>query len=95
MAKRKTKAQREQEQYDALYQRVSDIMLGACGHIYFEEMDYMCLSDASRFVPALKTAFGREYGDSTNHYLFSLHSLDEFDCIESTTKHLFDGGVRA
>lgn len=104
MAKRKTKAQREREKYEALWQRVYDVVCGACGRAFDEDIDtetceWLSLEEASRVIPALRALFAVEdFEGSTcpgNEWLFSLHNLDHFDSPGSITDYFFEHGVRA
>lgn len=102
MAKRKTKAQREQEQYDALYQRVYDVVCGACGRAFDDdgESDFLCPEDLSRVIPALQALFERKghRGDEVvtlNEYLFMPHNLNHYDTVSSIASFLWEHEVRA
>jgi len=97
MTKRKNKAQREAEQRSALFQRVYDVVSGACGQEY-EEGRVMGQEEARRVRGALLGLFR---GDRLHPHT----SVCEFDylfrCPErlgdtgSITNFLFEHGVRA
>ena len=98
MAKRKTKEQREAEQYDALRQRVLDICAGATyGEIYEIETEQypFCATDLSRIVMALRRAFLCEEEGKHNCYLFVPIQLNHYETVETITDFLFEHGVRA
>lgn len=88
--KRKTKAQREQEQRAALLRRVTDIYSGAQGAVWDND-DFVTAEILGQVIPVLRELFGTE----NTEYLFSLHCLRYFDSAASATNHLFSNGVRA
>jgi len=108
MTKRKTNAQREAEQRSALFQRVYDVVSGACGRVLESqdsiECEWLVPDELSRAVPALKEMFSGDQaldaqdkptGDWENDHLFELHYLDRFTSVGSITDFLFEHGVRA
>lgn len=105
MGKRKTKAQREQEQYDALYERIYGVCCGAAGREFDDENDWLCPEELSRVIPALREMFvevtevetvgpGPNWKRETNGYLFSPHNLDHYDKPETIADFLWKHGVR-
>lgn len=89
--KAKTKAQKEEEAKDALYQRVRDMAWGAAGYAVHEEDQTICLAVAARLIPVLREAFRKD----GNEYLFDPHNLDEYETVEKAVGFLFRHGVRA
>ena len=90
MTKRKTKAQREGEQYAALLQRVTDIYSGALG-IEWTADEWATADTLSRIIPALKELFSVE----TAQYVWSPGNLRYFDTAENAAKFLYESGSRA
>jgi len=107
MAKRKTKAQIEQDKYARLWQRVHDVVSGACGRLFDESLesdadDMIGLEEAARVIGALQDTFKgpreeTEGGKIFHPYdhLFLIRNLDHFCDVRSITDFLFDAGVRA
>lgn len=97
MAKRKTKEQREQEQYDALHQRIRDICIGACGEVRHDDDWFLCANELSRVVPALEQVFcvHKSEDEFGNEYLFSTNQLSYYDSPASIAEFFFRHGVRA
>ena len=98
--KRKTKAQREAEQWGALRQRVSDVVTGACGRELDVDDEGEALESPSpeeleRIVPALERLFGVNEEAKRNLYLFKVHNLGHYRDVDAITNHLFEAGVRA
>ena len=91
MVKRRTKAQREEEQFAALWQRVADIAAGARGMIVGDEDDWLGPDEMSRAMPAAMEVFNIPKG----HYLVSLHSLDAWSSVRGITERLFEAEIRA
>lgn len=90
--KTRTKQQQEDEAKAALRQRVADIIRGATGGEDPEAEDFwLTLDSASRAIPALKAVFGTDKSD----YLWRPHSLNRFESLDSTVKHLWTSGIRA
>lgn len=96
MAKRKTKAEREEEQRAALRLRLGDMMAGAQGEDPDSEdfctlflANYPCVLEAVKI--RLMTP---EFWD-TNTYLTAAYSADEFETVEKLTDFLYRNGVRA
>lgn len=96
MAKRKTKEQREAEQYAALRQRVEDVCAGATyGECYLMDDYTFSATELSRIVIACQRAFICEEDGNRNDYLFKPHNLDEYESVDSITEFLFNHKVRA
>lgn len=85
------KQKREAQQKAALRQRVSDIATGAAGYRFDDGEAFATADFLSRFVPALEVQFGAD----GNSYLWSTHSLLNYDDVDLTTDYLWDHGVRA
>jgi hypothetical protein len=94
--KRKTKDQREQEAKDALYQRVCDIMAGACQGDDPESTDYwvgaQVLPDIVRGV--VMRLLPNDYKEKSA-FLTSMTNADEYENAVKLTDFLFRNGVRA
>ena len=91
MTKRKTKAQREAEQLEALTLRITDIYSGAQGSAWGDE-DFANAEVISNVIPTLISVFGCPEG---NGCLFRGYSLRYFDNPASASEHLFKYGYRA
>ena len=92
MAKRKTKAQREEEQRAALFRRIADIYLCATGEVQNEDGDN-CYLTVDQFVDvhrAIECAFGWQ-----RPWMAKAHNADEFKNAASLTDWLFNCGYRA
>lgn len=100
MAKRKTKEQREQEAYDALYQRVLDICNGACGSCPDWDNEWLWAEALSRAIPVLRATFLVEKTNedgkvvALNEYLFAVHNLNYYENPTTITDFLFENRVR-
>ena len=92
MAKRKTQAQREQEQRDALQQRIADIYAGACGRVVSEDEDWPGIEDVGRIIPAVREVFGEPFKD---WFGYQPHNLGRWQTVVSATDFLFEYGFRA
>ena len=90
MAKRKTKAQREAEEYAALLQRITDIYSGATGQEWGDG-DWATADNLSRVLPAIRELFETEAGD----WKFGLHAINYYDTAETAATFLYKNGVRA
>lgn len=88
--KRKTKAQREQEQRASLHQRIADVYSGAQGSSWDDAVDFATAEILSRVIPVLQSEFGTE----ERRCLFGPHCLAYFDTPSSAADHLFRNGVR-
>lgn len=89
--KRKTKAQREAEQIEALRMRINDVYSGASGSCWDEEAEWPTAEQLSRIVPALRCIFEGE----SNKHLFNPHHLDKYETPSRLAEFYFDQGVRA
>jgi len=91
MAKRKTKAQRQEEQKAALRRRVEDILVTAHWGT-FDDGESLFLEDVPRAVFAVKTLLLP--GDAED-MLTGIHNVDEYANPVSLTDFLWRNGVRA
>jgi len=90
--KRKTKAQREQEQIAALSQRISDIMAGACGSKITPEEICVDPEILSRLIPAVAGIWGL----SLDNYIFRPHALGRWGGeLTELVAWLYEAGFRA
>lgn len=94
MSKRRTKAQLETAAYCALWQRVADVVSGACGCAVHEET-ILGAEELSRVVPALKANFLCTEEGKANSYLFEPHCLNHYGSPNEIADFLFGSGVRA
>lgn len=91
--KRKTKAEREQEQKDALLQRISDIYSGACGAAMDDpETAFPTIADLSRVIPAVRELFGQPCDD---WWGWRAVALGDWETPEKAVEFLFENGFRA
>ncbi len=98
MTRRKTKAQREQEERAALRQRVDDLFAGATGEYWDEECEPWP-EDFMSFVRALHLAFfvrpDEDSGEHGNEYLWGLFNLEKYRNPEAAADFLYEHDVRA
>ena len=92
MTKRKTKAQREAEQLEALGQRIEDIYSGAAGRCIDDNLDAICVEELSRALPALEAQLGEP---TRNWYGWRSYNLEHFATIKGAAEFLFRHGFRA
>lgn len=92
MAKRKTRAQREAEQRDALHQRIADIFAGACGRVMDVDYESASLEEIVNIVNAIRETFGEPIKDWCG---WGLRTLPRFETVEAAVEHLFENGFRA
>ena len=90
--KRKTKAQREQEQRNALLIRIKDIYSGAMGYECGKD-EWATAEVLSRVIPVMKSIFSKQIEERT--YIWEPHNLNEFDNPDTATDFLFKYGFRA
>lgn len=100
MAKHRTKDQREADAKDALRQRIEDIALGAEGEAGVLDSAHFFANAIflSRFLPALKAAFGTDESGNERQdrkHFWYLSNLDNYDTVDTTTEFLWNHGVRA
>lgn len=97
MAKRKTREQRRQEQYEALRRRVCDIMTGATGTEVDDDGFSLILPDLWRVVTAVSNQLLKVDGEIPDgrKYLTNHACLEYFETVDKLTDHLFDAGIRA
>lgn len=95
MAKRKTKAQRDKERWDAIYKRVCDIMCAAC---YGNDPEYECFVPDIERLPEIVTAVKlRLIGEERlqkHTYLGGDHILEHYRSPKELTDFLFRNDVR-
>lgn len=94
--KAKMKEQRDQEAKAALYQRVCDIMAGACEGDDPEVTDY---GVGAQVLPALVRAIRlrllpADYEENQKH-LTSIFNADDYENAVKLTDFLFRNGIRA
>ena len=98
MPKRKTKAQREQEQRNELYVRISDMAAGACGRRMDCDEEFFVPEDLARLIPVLRETYGvdrdEEAGTYSNQHLFRPHNLNYYTDLQSLVDFFFEHGVR-
>lgn len=95
--KRKTKQQRKQEAWNALYQRVCDIMAGASGGDNPEDAD--CWFTGAQILPRIARSIElrllpKDYKERMA-YLVSIFNADEYENAKKLTDILFRSGIRA
>lgn len=98
MAKRKTKAQREQEQKDALRVRLGDMMAAVQGEIPEEsDGDSLFLENYPAIRNAVKLCLmAKDFWDmKENEHLTAPYNADQFTTVDKLTEFLYRNGVRA
>ena len=96
MTKRKTKAQREQEQRAALLRRVVDIYSGGCERsmepvpVFQDDVTPM---ELSRILTALRDLLGD--GPHAEWWGWEPRALGHFQTPELAAQHLYNAGFRA
>lgn len=88
--KRKTKAQKTEEQTAALLQRITDVYSGAGGCCWDSEEEWPTAEYLARIVPALKCMFP----DAPEH-LWAPCNLHFYDTPGTLTDRFYAAGVRA
>lgn len=93
--KRKTKQQREQEAWDALYIRVCDIMAVACGDDL--EDDNVCVFACSLpdIVHGIALRLLPSDYQEKQEFLTGIYNADEYENPRKLTDFLFRNGIRA
>ena len=105
MAKRETKAQREERQKAELFLIVHAVYSGACGRAFDEDFDseaseWLTVEEAARAIPALRELFeGDPVTEGSRHmkhgWLFRLHNIGRFHSAGDAVEFMYEHGVRA
>lgn len=94
MAKRKTKAQREEEQRAALFRRIADIYCGVIGesqhNLDEDDIVWLDVDGYAKVHRAISEAFGWK-----REHLRGPHCAENFKTARTLTDWLFDNGYRA
>jgi len=93
--KRKTKAQREQQQYDALYRRVCDILTGATG-CRMQDDFMLSLPDLWRVVNAVEIQLLAVNGEVPEGRKFMSRTacMEYYEGAKKLTDFLFSYNIR-
>ena len=95
MKKRATKQELRQKQWDTLYQRVCDIMAGACNGDDPELTDYWV---GVNVLPAIVRGIElrllpKDYTEKQS-FLTAIHNADSYENAIKITDFLFEHGIR-
>ena len=96
MAKRLTKQQKIELEKTALYQRIEDIVLGACNGDVDQLSSDACIfpKTLGNILQAMKAAFDPEDSEELKHLWF-FWNFEHYERVDKMVEFYFNAGVRA